>query len=245
VRAIKIFQSINCKLLKVFVRRISCVYPRRSLFSWLPLWIHFLLQLGLVVTPLLPSDASAAAFIEDEMVVTGSRSQRYLSDTAVPIQIIKKEKLDILGVTNLAGALSHMTGAYLTETRKQGQSLNINGYSAKHLLIMIDGQPIAGQGEDLDLSLIPIEGIDRIEVVKGPMSAYYGSGAMGGVVNLISQAPTAKQALSGQVSVGTAVATTAYQQAASRRISGRTAKSILWHRICPKRAATGRLPKTY
>lgn len=163
--------------------------------------------------------------IAEEIIVTGSRTARYLSDAAVPTQVVNKQQLDMMGIATLAEALTQFSGVYLTETRKQGQSVSINGYPAKHILIMIDGQPITGQGENQDLSLIPTEGIERIEVVKGSMSAFYGSGAMGGVINVITVKPENKMlnsdSLQGQVSYGIHSAVTSEESAVAETYSGR------------------------
>ncbi len=167
---------------------------------------------------LLSAQAYSAAVVEDEILVTGTRSEKLISDASVPTVIIKKADLDVLGVTNLAQALQQVPGLYLTNTRKNGQSINLNGYSSKHVLVLLDGNPLVGQGEDLDLSLIPVDGVERIEVVKGSMSAYYGSGAMGGVVNIITRKEQST-GLSGAVSVGGSYASTA-DYGSSERVSG-------------------------
>ena len=72
-------------------------------------------------------------------------------------------------------------------------SVGIRGSSSQQVLVLVDGLPVAGsQIDDVDLEQIPVSGIDRIEVVEGGGSTLYGSGSIGGVINIITASATAR-----------------------------------------------------
>ena len=72
-------------------------------------------------------------------------------------------------------------------------SVGIRGSSSQQVLVLMDGLPVAGsQIDDVDLEQIPVSGIDRIEVVEGGGSTLYGSGSIGGVINIITAPASAR-----------------------------------------------------
>lgn len=88
--------------------------------------------------------------------------------------------------------LSRQPGVHLSQFGGLGQfsTVSIRGSSAEQVLVLLDGIPLnTGQGGSVDLSTIPIESLDRIEVIRGGGSAVYGPDAMGGVVNLVTKKP--------------------------------------------------------
>ncbi|MCV5888273.1 TonB-dependent receptor plug domain-containing protein, partial [Escherichia coli] len=70
----------------------------------------------------------------------------------------------------------------------QSSSLFIRGTESKHVLVLVDGIPVARPGisNSSDIDQIPVSLVQRIEYIRGPRSAVYGSGAIGGVVNIIT-----------------------------------------------------------
>lgn len=88
--------------------------------------------------------------------------------------------------------LSRQPGVHLSQFGGLGQfsTVSIRGSSAEQVLVLLDGIPLnTGQGGSVDLSTIPMESLDRIEVIRGGGSAIYGPDAMGGVVNLVTKRP--------------------------------------------------------
>ena len=79
--------------------------------------------------------------------------------------------------------------------------LKFQGSAGGYVLFMIDGERVAGEGSsnNIDYNLIDMDNVERIEIVKGPMSTLYGSQAMGGVVNIITK--DANRPFTGNVSV--------------------------------------------
>jgi len=120
------------------------------------------------------------------LVVTGTRTERFLKDVPVTTQVIKREKLQEAGGADISQVLGYVTGIAVVENQF-GTGIELSGFDANHVLVMVDGLKMIGRTNgQLDISQIPLEQIERIEIVKGAASALYGSEAMGGVVNIIT-----------------------------------------------------------
>ena len=131
-----------------------------------------------------------------ELVVTATRTERKLSNVAVPVQIISKKAIIQSGSVRVNDILSEQTGLYITSGGATtsagggvfGNGVQLQGLSPDYTLILLDGEPIIGrQGGVIDLSRLSVGNIKKIEIVKGPSSSLYGSEAMGGVVNIITE----------------------------------------------------------
>ena len=138
----------------------------------------------------------------EQIVVTASRTERKLGNVAVPVQIISQRSIQNAGMVRLNDVLAEQTGLYITSSGATssagggvfGNGVQIQGLSPDYTLILLDGEPIIGrQGGVIDLSRLSVSNIKRIEIVKGPSSSLYGSEAMGGVVNIISDQAKAKR----------------------------------------------------
>lgn len=131
-----------------------------------------------------------------ELVVTATRTERKLSNVAVPVQIISRKTITQSGSVRLNDILSEQTGLYVTSSGATtsagggvfGNGIQLQGLSPDYTLILLDGEPIIGrQGGVIDLSRLSVGNIKKIEIVKGPSSSLYGSEAMGGVINIITE----------------------------------------------------------
>jgi outer membrane receptor for ferrienterochelin and colicins len=126
----------------------------------------------------------------DEVVVTATRSERKLSNVAVPTTIIQGKRITQSGSLRLNDILGEQTGLFITESF--GKGLQMQGLSADYTLILLNGEPLIGRmGGVIDLSRIAVGNIKKIEIVKGPSSSLYGSEALAGVVNIITDQPAA------------------------------------------------------
>ncbi len=126
----------------------------------------------------------------DQIVVTGTRSERFLKDTPVTTQVIKGDALTERGSSNLAEVLSEATGITAEYNPRFGSGLDLQGFDSNHILLLIDGVKAIGRlNGEMDFSQFQAANIERIEVVKGATSAQYGSQAMGGVINIITKEP--------------------------------------------------------
>jgi len=144
-----------------------------------------------------------------QMVVTAAGFEQAVADAPASITVITREDLENASYTNLADALREVQGVSVTGTGNE-RDIQIRGLPGSYTLIMVDGRRQSTRESRTNGSagyeqsfLPPLEQIDRIEVVRGPMSSLYGSDAMGGVINVITR-PVATR-WSGSVTVeGTA-----------------------------------------
>src|SRR5690606_16370102 len=76
-----------------------------------------------------------------------------------------------------------------------GEGLQVQGFDADYTLVLIDGEPVVGRtAGTLDLDRFAVTGVERVEIVRGPLSARYGADALAGVVNLITRRPGQRSA---------------------------------------------------
>jgi len=123
------------------------------------------------------------------IVITGTRTERYLKDVPVTTQVLKGDKLRESGPMDVSQILNELTGVAVVENQF-GTGIELAGFGADHILVLIDGMEILGRTNgQLDISQIATDQIERIEVVKGASSALYGSEAMGGIINIITKKP--------------------------------------------------------
>jgi vitamin B12 transporter len=127
-----------------------------------------------------------------EVVVTADREPEPISRTGSSISVVKGETLATSNPGSLVDALRTVPGLDISESGGPGSTTNIRlrGANTGQTLVMIDGirinDPTAASG-DFDFAMFAPSAIERIEVLKGPQSALYGSDAMGGVVNIITK----------------------------------------------------------
>ncbi|HEX6430651.1 MAG TPA: TonB-dependent receptor, partial [Niastella sp.] len=115
---------------------------------------------------------------------------------AMPVTIITQQKMAMMGSRRLDEVLREQTGLAVVSDLGSGNravGLQMQGFSAEYITVLIDGQPMAGRNNgNFDLSRISIANIERIEIIKGASSSLYGSEALGGVVNIITRQNSTK-----------------------------------------------------
>lgn len=136
----------------------------------------------------------------DEVILTATRTARQLSSLPLPVTLISKEKIIESGTIRLNEILNEQTGIITIADESGFEGVQIQGISSDYILILIDGVPLVGRSAgNFDLSRLTVGNIKQIEVVKGPSSSLYGSEALGGVINIITEKPK-KETLEGNVS---------------------------------------------
>jgi outer membrane receptor for ferrienterochelin and colicins len=131
---------------------------------------------------------TAGALPLNTVVVTASRRLQRLADVPVTTEVITRAEIEQAGVSDLSAVLTSRLGIQLEGGHPAGEGVMLQGLSSERVLILMDGQPMVGRiSGQIDLSRIPASMVERVEVVKGPQSALYGSEAMGGVVNVITR----------------------------------------------------------
>jgi outer membrane cobalamin receptor len=142
-----------------------------------------------------------------EVVITPTRTPRLLGDVSLHTTIITKEEIAKSGARNIGEVIEKETGVKVDSYGAMGASTKVSmrGSSSKQVLILIDGQRMnCIRGGDVNFAEFPLlEHVERIEIVKGPGSALYGSGAMGGVINIITKEPPKKPTFSYETSYAT------------------------------------------
>ncbi|XZG69919.1 TonB-dependent receptor domain-containing protein [Chitinibacteraceae bacterium HSL-7] len=145
------------------------------------------------------ASASASALADDvatldTVVVTASGYEQEVKEAPASISVITREQLEEKPYTNLEDAVRDVVGVSISGGATNDKDIQIRGLGGDYTLILVDGKRQntretsnrASGGVQSSL-LPPLEAIERIEVIRGPMSSLYGSDAMGGVINIITR----------------------------------------------------------
>jgi vitamin B12 transporter len=135
-------------------------------------------------------------------IVSANRSPRPASQTAENITVVTAQEIEALNAHTLVDILVGIPGIQLEMYRTPGTGANIEiqGSNFNHVLVLIDDIPINNLTANFpDIASIPVQMIERVEIVKGAASTSWGS-ALGGVVNVITKSPLAERPLGGVVS---------------------------------------------
>lgn len=150
--------------------------------------LFFTAGLGLIIC----SGVQAADVELDKIVVTASRTADEISDVPRDVDVVTGNDIERTQFKDLGEALSDLTSVNISDNGGLGEkkSIRMRGSTASQVLILQDGRPLNNPRDgEVDLSSIPLGNIERVEVVRGPSSSLYGSGAMGGTVNIITKNP--------------------------------------------------------
>lgn len=124
----------------------------------------------------------------DEVAVTAQYKTRLVKDAVHNIKIIDRQQLETMAAQNVKEALENELNMHLSTDNILGSSLQIQGIGGENIKILVDGVPLTGRlNGNIDLSQIPIQNIQRIEVVEGPLSVSYGTDALAGTINIITK----------------------------------------------------------
>lgn len=127
----------------------------------------------------------------EEVVLTATRTRQVLKSVPVATELVRKEDIRAIAAQTAAEALSTRAGLEVREDFS-GQGVTLQGVDPDKVLILVDGNRVVGRvNGSLDLDQISAGGIKQIEVVKGAVSTLYGSEALGGVINIITEPATA------------------------------------------------------
>jgi outer membrane receptor for ferrienterochelin and colicin len=142
------------------------------------------------------------------MIVT-AKSKQEIIDTSASYTIISEKDIKGMSSKSLENILEEVVGlsASINSSSISGRkNISLRGTESKHTLILLNGKRISGSDAQIGHSnfqynWIPLDGIAKIEVIRGPMSSLYGSQAIGGVINIITKKPTKN--LEGNIDVST------------------------------------------
>lgn len=136
----------------------------------------------------------------NEIIVTTTRTEKSIGDIPVPIQVISKKFIQQTGSQKLIDILQQQTGLVLADNplgqslqsypNPFGSGIQLQGLEPAYTLILMDGEPMTGRNAGiLNLGRIAVGNIKQIEIIKGPATSLYGSDALAGVINIITEKP--------------------------------------------------------
>jgi vitamin B12 transporter len=143
----------------------------------------------LAVTPALAADPATPT---REIVVTATRIPTPIIDIPAGVSVIVRQTIEDRDYTTLTDALSAIPGLRVSQSGGPGgnASVFIRGTNSDHVLVLRDSMPLNDASDSsgaFNFGVDTLADVERIEIVRGPMAALYGSGAIGGVINLISR----------------------------------------------------------
>ena len=125
----------------------------------------------------------------DRIVVTGTRSERHIKSSPILTHVIGKNDIKLTSYSNVKDILEMtMPNVQMVSSNHGNDRVKIQGLDNKYLTFLVDGDRISGEyAGNLDFSMLGLSNVDKIEVIEGAISTLYGSGSMGGVVNIITK----------------------------------------------------------
>ncbi|MBX7124274.1 MAG: TonB-dependent receptor [Cyclobacteriaceae bacterium] len=141
------------------------------------------------------ADSLAARQLE-ELVVTATRTERTMGALPMPVNLIPRSQIRTMGSLRLNDVLTEQTGLVVVpQVNGQGNGIQVQGFNPDYTLILVDGEPLIGRNTgSLELSRVAVGNIKQIEIVKGPSSSLYGSDALAGVINILTERPQGTRA---------------------------------------------------
>lgn len=125
------------------------------------------------------------------IVVTGSGHHQRLTNTVTPVRVLSAHEMEQQGISTFSDAIVRMLPQVSMAPNSMGTFLRLNGLGNKYILILINGHKLTGDiSNNVDISRIDLSRVKRIEVLDGAASSLYGSDAIGGVINIITDQPT-------------------------------------------------------
>ena len=137
------------------------------------------------------SSMTSRTYNLNPVVVTGSGHHQRLKSTATPVRVLSSQEIREQGIATFDAALVRMMPQVSMAPNSMGTFLRLNGLGNKYILILINGQKLSGDiSNNVDLNRINMSRVKRIEVLDGAASSLYGSDAIAGVINIITDQPT-------------------------------------------------------
>ncbi|MCF7832776.1 MAG: TonB-dependent receptor [Candidatus Marinimicrobia bacterium] len=162
--------TLVVKIIGYKTKKVELIFPVKEMIS---------LQLETHVIP-----------IKGKVTVTATRRLVSVNNTTVSLSVIDREEIEGSSAQNIAEILENTPSLQVRDYGGAGnmKTVSLRGTSAGHVLIMVDGQRINNpQNGEVDFALIPIDHVEKIEVIRGGSSALYGSDAIGGVIHIITK----------------------------------------------------------
>jgi outer membrane receptor for ferrienterochelin and colicins len=145
-------------------------------------------MLGLRMAALVPAEEPETFHQLDDIAVTGTRTEKRLKDTPVVTEVITSEEIENSSAATVTEILDDYGIMFTSDG--MGDYIQLQGMGESRVLYLIDGRRVAGRiAQRLNGETMPLINVERIEIVRGPQSALYGSDGIGGVINIITKKP--------------------------------------------------------
>ena len=138
---------------------------------------------------------------EDLFVETSTRARKSLTQAAENITVVTAQEIKLMNAHTLSDVLNTVTGVQVFLTGGPGSiaQASIQGSESRHVAVFMDGIPLNNLSDNIaDIGAVPVQNIEKIEIIKGPASSAWGS-ALGGVINIITKSGRSDE-VSGMVS---------------------------------------------
>ncbi|WP_228720860.1 TonB-dependent receptor plug domain-containing protein [Nitrogeniibacter mangrovi] len=155
-----------------------------------------------------PLDFSLGELVTQE-VITVARKRQEIGDVAAAVHVVSAEDIARMGVTTLPDALRLVPGVQVAAIGNNRWAVSVRGFNgrfANRLLVMVDGRTVYSplfSGTFWEALDIPLDEVDRIEVIRGPGASIWGANAVNGIVNIITKWARATQGTEARLTVGT------------------------------------------
>lgn len=158
--------------------------------------------------PVMAAPADGDVVRTKDVIVTATRTEEEVKVVPQNVEVITSEDIEKLGATDVYQALKLASNVDVTRAGMAGHNVMIRGMSTNHTLILVNGMRRAGEDTSVTqnvyaLDRLSLSDIERIEIVRGPASAQYGSDALGGVINIITKKSGAEPSVTVGASTGT------------------------------------------
>jgi outer membrane receptor protein involved in Fe transport len=126
--------------------------------------------------------------VQERLIVSASLGGALAPEVGSSVTVVSSDDIANEGVETVADALRNVPGVAINRTGQMGAitSAFIRGGNSNYNLIMIDGIPMNDFGGGFDLAPLPTEGVEQVELLRGPQSALYGSNAVAGAINIVT-----------------------------------------------------------
>ncbi len=141
-------------------------------------------------------------FKEEELtVVSATRSLKSITQTAENVSVITKDDIELMNAHTLADVLNTVNGVQIISNGVNNEAfVLIQASDQRHVAVFMDGIPLNNLSNFIaEVGSIPVEHIEKIEIIKGPASSAWGS-SLGGVINIITKSPGSDEKVSGKLS---------------------------------------------
>lgn len=144
-----------------------------------------------------PDPAATPIIVVPEVIISATRTEQDILDVPGNVTVIDRATLEKSGAESVPDILRREAGIFVTNTttNPEGYSVEVRGFNngggnGSGTLVMVDGRRVNEPSSSVaDWSFIPMDNIERIEVIRGPVSAAYGDNAMAGVIHIITRHP--------------------------------------------------------